>query len=84
MRVNTTNLVGFFTYANIVEMIHDEEDDQGERLINEGMRKLLGMEGLFNMLTFNRIQDVEEEQPFSVRHDLRVSCNLSPSQISSI
>jgi hypothetical protein len=48
MRVNTTNLVGFFTYANIVEMIHDEEDDQGERLINEGMRKLLGMEGLFN------------------------------------
>ena len=38
MGVYTTNLVGLFTDANIVEMIHDEEDDQGERLINEGMR----------------------------------------------
>ena len=59
-------LGGIFTYANIVEMIHDEEDDQGERLINEGMRRPLETEILFNMLMFNRIQDVEEEQPFPV------------------
>jgi hypothetical protein len=31
-----------FTYAVIVDMIHDEEDDQGERLINEGMHQLQG------------------------------------------
>lgn len=58
---------------SIVEMAHDDEDDQGERLINEGMKPLqfaLIHDSLAD--TQRRVQDVEEEQSFLVRYDLRV------------
>lgn len=75
------------TYPNVVDMLHDEEDDQGERLINEGMKRPPEMKMLFSMLTSKkkkRVQDMEEEQPFSVRHDSRASRNFELSPKISI
>ncbi|KAF4446071.1 hypothetical protein F53441_10252 [Fusarium austroafricanum] len=46
-----------------VEMTHEDDDDQGERMINEGMEKLKDMK-MRIILTLERVQDMEEEQPF--------------------
>jgi hypothetical protein len=56
-------------------MTHEEDDDQGERLINEGKKKLENTWEILYILTLERVQDMEEEQPFLVRYDSRVSYN---------
>lgn len=68
-------------------MVHDEEDDQEERLINEGKRLSRPRPSftLCSLLisTWYRVQDVEEEQPVSIRHDSWVSgfSNCSGSRL---
>lgn len=61
----------------IVDMVHDEEDDQEERLINEGKRLSRSRPSfvLCSLLisTWYRVQDMEEEQPVLIRHDSWVS-----------
>lgn len=44
-------------------MAQGEEDDQTERLINEGMTRLASVECRLVLIVY-RVQDVEEEQSF--------------------
>ncbi len=51
-----------------VDMTHDEEDDQGERLINEGIyfSPIVLMHRRHQANLPCRVQDLEEEQPVLV------------------
>ena len=51
-----------------VDMTHDEGDDQGERLINEGiyLSRIILVRGRDQANLPCRVQDVEEEQPVLV------------------